>query len=363
MNKKTLFFCLVSFTIMITGCTIMPKQELSQYRNAFAQVQTSSEEILIDFAEAKQKAEKKLEAADKKKDNEKKIKPFTGKLDEAPDLPDAIAVRRNAFRTIDNFNNALVTLAEGKSVETLQTATSGFVDAAGKFITTATGEAVPGLSSVIGILKPVVAEFEKARLKEEFKKALVKGAPVIDQMLDEICKERKDHFTLRADEANLKYIEIVKNINRSAKSVLTLFKQYKGSSTVTDPMPAIQKQLNIALAPAQHAFNKYPVTLSYSPATNDKFGPEQEIIAKQAIAKIKDHVSDYQLNHEQYNRLKYALESYGDMLKATRKALKELVAALDKPQDLNTSIEDLFEIAFTVKRELEAFKAARSNIN
>ena len=45
------------------------------------------------------------------------IKFFSTDLDNGGvDQPDAVEVRRSAFRTIDAFNNVLATLAEGKSI-------------------------------------------------------------------------------------------------------------------------------------------------------------------------------------------------------------------------------------------------------
>ena len=81
------------FILFTSGCTQVPTRELSQYRDAFEQVQKTSEDILIDFAQAKERAELRRAVSD----TEPAPQPKTF----SPDLgggdfkqPDAIEVRR-----------------------------------------------------------------------------------------------------------------------------------------------------------------------------------------------------------------------------------------------------------------------------
>lgn len=349
--------------LTLTGCAVMPKVELTQYRQAFEQVQQTSEEILIDFSEAKENAEKQLaENKIAKADASKQPEFFSVSLDDAGSKQlNAVEVRRTAFRTIDKFNNVLVTLAEGKSIETVQNTAGGFVDAAGKFIAVAVGNSVPGLGALTNIIKPLVALFEEARLRKEFEKALQSGAPIMGQMLDAIYDEREDHLTLRAIEANEKQLDIVNDITSATGSILELFKQYKAPAQ-NDSREVLEKALNDTLKPAEKVFTHFPVKLAYQPNRPAAFGREQEMIAEQAIAQIKDRVAAFQSNVEQYQRLKNALENYGVMLEKTRNALNDLVAALDNPQKFEVVSEEFFKIAFVVKKEIEAFKAARKAV-
>jgi hypothetical protein len=47
------------------------------------------------------------------------------------------------------------------------------------------------------------------------------------------------------------------------------------------------------------------------------------------------------------------------MLERTRGTLKLLVDALDKPQRFEDASDELFQVAFGVKRDVEAYRAAR----
>lgn len=362
LSKVNLFSTSVLLAFLVAGCSHVPTQELSQYRNAFTQVQTASEDILVDFAEIKEKAEKRKTAADALKSGPPEF--FSTNLENGSDKqPDAVEVRRTALRTIDKFNNILTTLAEGKSIETAQCAAGGFVEAAEKFITVAAGNAVPGLTPIAEGVKTLIGEFEKARLREEFEKALRTGAPTIDNMLKALIDERGDHITLRAVEANLIQIDIVNDLTTGAGSVLLLFQQFSAPAS-DDPVQNIEKALNESLKPAEKAFSfKLPIKLTYQAKPSiQALGKEQVIVAEQAIRQIRERTAAYKSNIEQFEKLKSALNNYGAMLQKTRDALTILVEALDKPQKFEVKSEEFFEIAFKVKREVEAFRAARKDI-
>ena len=355
---------LIGFLVLFTaGCAQIPEQELSQYRNAFAEVQQASEEILVDFAEAKEVAEKRVAATDADANASDAPTPvlFSTELQSfGAKEPEAVEVRRTALRTIDKFNNVLVTLAEGKSVEAVQGAAGGFVQAAGKFVAAAAGSAVPGLSAVTSVVQTLVGQFEKARLREEFETAVRAGAPVIEQMLIAFIEERTDHITLRAIEANERQLFIVNEITTTAASLRDLVATHSAPAAgADDPLPTLQEDLNAALEPAASGLAfKLPLTLTYG-SGGPSFGTDQATIAQQGIAQIREQSARFQANVAQFESLRSALNNYGAMLDKARTALKTLAEALDKPPKFEEVSDELFQIAFSLKRDIEAFKAAR----
>jgi len=341
-------------SLLITGCAHIPTQEFSEYRSAFAEVQVVSEAVLIDFAAA-------TEAAESRTNKHTSRVLFSTELNGTDDTPTAVEVRRATLRAIERFNNVLTTLAEGKSVGELQNAAGGFVEAAGNFIAAASqGAPVPGLSSIVGIVKTLTGELEKARLRKEFKKAVRNGAPIIEKMLIALIDERSDHIILRADEANLRHIRILADTTQSIQNVRDLFKA-RVNPPADDPRQEIEEALNAALLPMTNAFNfSLPVELKYSASTNDMlFTAEQKVVAQQAIGRIGKLVTDYEANVLQFKKLKDALNGYGSMLQRTSMTLKALVNALDRPQNFESSSEELFQIAFSIKRDIDAYKLAR----
>jgi hypothetical protein len=346
------------FAVAAVGCAQIPSHELSQYRNAFGQVQQASEDILVDFADAKDKAEKR-EAENRATLVTGPATLFSTQLEGGgARQPGAIEVRRTALRTIDKFNNVLTTLAEGKSVDAVKTTADGFVQAAGKFVATAAGTAVPGISTISGLLQTLAGEFEKARLREEFERAVRRGGPIIDRMLAALIAEREDHITLRKVEADGQHLDIVDEITTTVGSVQELVRAF-GAPSADDPRDDLQVELNKALRPAAKGLEfGLPVELAYSTG-KPPFGVAQATTARQAIARIAELGTIFQANLAQYESLRSALNNYGAMLERTRVALRLLVDALDKPQKFEEVSEELFQIAFSVKRDVEAFRAAR----
>lgn len=338
-----------------SGCTQIPTRELTQYRDAFAQVQTTSEDVLVDFAQAIDNARQRADAG-------KPAPPptlFSTELnDSGSKQPDAVEVRRTALRTIDNFNNVLVTLAEGKQVDDMRAAGDGLVQAAGQFVLAATGNAVPGLSAISSGVQTLIGLFEQARERQQFEQAVRSGGPVIDKMLAALIEDRADHITLRADEANLAQVDIMNEMVPAAADVRNLVAA-RSAPADDDPREDLQDELNSALQPAEAALSfRLPLELSYTPG-KPAFGLQDQVLARQSIALIKGQVVKYQANVAAYRNIRDALNNYGVMLEKTRTALKLLSAALDKPPDMMTTAEDLYQIAFSVKQDITAYRAAR----
>lgn len=156
-------------------------------------------------------------------------------------------------------------------------------------------------------------------------------------------------------------VDIVSDITSGANSVILLFEQFRAPAH-NDPKQDIEKALNETLKPVEELFAfQLPIKLSYQTrkSTLPVFGEEHVIIAEQAVARIRERVATFKSNVEQFESLKSALYSYGAMLQKTRTTLMILVDALDKPQKFEAMSEEFFEVAFTVKREVEAFRAAR----
>ena len=361
MVRHSKFIAASMLAFLVVGCAEIPTQELSQYRNAFVSVQNASEDILIDFGEAIAAAEERQAAAAGPPPRPQGL--VSASLNDASvKQPDAVEVRRTALRTIDKFNNVLTTLAEGKSVDAMQTAAGGFVEAAGKFVTATAGNAVPGLSAISGLVKTLIGQFEKARLREEFEKAVRAGAPTIDKMLVALIDERIDHLTLRAAETNLRNVDLISEITSGASSVRNLYKSFSAPPS-NDPMQVTENALNKTLKPIEKALSfNLPITLVYGTGM-PAFGEAQRIIAEQTIAQMRERVAAFESNVRAFEALTSALNSYGAMLEKTRTALFLLVESLDKPQRFELVSEELFEIAFSVKQDVEAFRAARKAVD
>jgi hypothetical protein len=361
MTLKGRSFCLSFVLALFAGCAQIPTAELTQYRNATAEVQKAAEVVLIDFAaiiEAKEAEKKRSEEGTAPR--EPAI--FSTELAHgAPAALGPIAVRRIALRTIDTYNNALTTLAEGKSVEAVQNAAGSAIEAGknlGAALAKASG-AVPGFGALVSGVQTLVGELEKARLREEFAKAVRNGSKTIREMLDVLIADRQEHIDLRADAANLRHKGLLTAINVQVQSVLTLVREHS-APTAGDQRENIEKALNGALRPAARFFStSLPLRLAYGDQQKAAFSTDHRIAAIQAVSQITERVGEVNANFEQHQKLQSALNSYGAMLRDMQEALGKMEAALDKPQSIEDFSEKLFATAFTIKKDVEAFRAAR----
>ena len=353
----------VLFSVFAVGCAQIPSIELAQYRRATAEVQAAAEAILIDFAAIKEAAE-----AEQRRREAERAAPsgpvlFSTALEYGgAGQSDAVAVRRTAWRMIDGFNNTLATLAEGKSVESVQVAAGGAIEAANNFIVAAGVTAVPGLGTLVGGVQTLVGELEKARLRVEFDKAVRLGGPVVLKILDALNADRDDHINLRAAAANLQQVRLLTEMLAQVRGVATLVREHS-PPVGDDPRPGIEADLNAALKPAERVLTEaLPLRLSYQ-VNKPAFASEHRVAAGQAISQITERVSAINANAEQFERLRSALNTYGAMLRRMKDALGMLIGALDRPQKFDALTEDLFATAFSLKKDVEAFRAARKSAN
>jgi hypothetical protein len=341
---------------LTTACTTVPRQELSQYREAFAATQTASEAILIDFAEAVRAQQERQRAA------EPAPAPAAG-IDVTLETggskpPDTIEVRRRALRTIDQFNAVITTLAEGKSVQEVQGTATGFINAAQSFVVAAGGNSVPGLGALTGVVNTLLGQLEQARARAEFERAVRSGAPIITAMLNALIEERQDHMNLRVAAANVREVDIVDELTTRASDVRALIANHSAPAG-EDPRPDIQDGLNAALKPAQGqlAF-RLPLQLSYR-SGQPALTAEQVLLAQELMAGMKQASQAFLANRAAIESLRDALNSYGALLRQTQTALSAVVSNLGRPQSLQEISESLLSLAFDLKSNLQAYEAAR----
>ena len=342
--------------VLASACTSVPTQELSQYRQAFAATQTASEAVLMDFADALHSAAARERAAVPTAEPAGGINARLENGGSKP--PDAVEVRRRAVRTIDQFNSVITTLAEGKSVSEVQGTASGFINAAQSFVVAAGGNAVPGLSSLTGVVNTLLSQIEQARARAEFEQAVRSGAPIIAAILQTLVEEREQHMLLRVQEANLREVVILDEITTRAAALRSLIGDHSAPGR-NDPRASIQEMLNAALTPTQSQLTfKLPLQLAYQ-SGKPALTTEQALLAQEISANVKQWSDAFVANRAAIESLRAALNNYGLLLNQTQSALNAVVSNLGRPQSLQQISENLLGVAFELKSNLEAYGAAR----
>ena len=85
---------------------------------------------------------------------------------------------------------------------------------------------MPGVPQIAELARTLIGKIEKARLRNEFEKAIRAAAPVINRMLSALIEGRADHIALRSIEANSIQVNIVDDITAGASFVVALLHQF-----------------------------------------------------------------------------------------------------------------------------------------
>jgi len=351
--------------LLLGACAQIPTAEFEQYKAAFNAVEQTSTDILVNYDQTLGRARQLVATRMKAPEGTQVENPYPIEFDEflrklGSDEGHDIDVRRKALQVVDRYNAVLTQLAEGKSVDEVQTAAGELVTGLGKFVEAAAGSAVPGLPAVVSLAQTFAAQLEKARLQREFKKAVEDGAPVIDQILDLFMADTADHYKLNAGMAQEQRIFVLESAVKQVKSLKLLLAGVGPPAATFTSIDDRQNAVNIALVAARgelapfgypYAFaSASPGAAAYTPAVDG----EVQLIQKE----IERLATLYQKNIDQVQSLGEALAKYRSMLQTTKDALATLRQAVEKPVNLLDVADQLLDLSFGVERDLAAFRAS-----
>lgn len=356
--------CLIAVTVALAACSQIPVSELTQYREAFGQVNETSESVLVEFDQALEQSRtivaiRETEAAE---EGTERVAPYPVEFEDflkqlgAPDGQD-IETRRRALRVVAQYNDVLAQLAEGKSVESVKASAGGLVEGLGKFVVAASGAAVPGLSALTSLAETLAAQIEKARLRAEFEKAVKDGAPLVDGILDAFVADASDHYKLRAVIASEQRALIMGDAVAQVRGLRDLL---RGHAAPDMDLVAVQDQLNTTLLPMRGELRPsgYPYQVASWPGGGAAFTSVEANQMQQLLKEAGRSAEAYQKNVQEIRALGEALAKYRQMLTSTKAALRQLRQALDRPQDLEVVAEEMLTLAFGVKSDLARLHAA-----
>jgi hypothetical protein len=357
---KTVKHLAVAATFGLCACAQIPTKQLTSYTQAFAQAQAASEQVLLDFDQALKEARATQQALVKPAAAPMSPSPYPRSWadavrSEASAVPDDIEVRRRAFKIVADYNAVLVQLAEGKSVEDVKTSASGLLSSADKFLTVVKGSGIPGLSSITGIVTTLAELFEKARLREEFVKAVQNGAPIVDKILDAFIADIGSHYDARVAVLNRERLRALSRMRSADETARKIVSQHNATSGDRDKLEsAVNEKLAVALGDGIKLPVKLAAASSNTPAYSD--------IAK---AQVQDELNTLDRQSKVYveniaaaKSLSAMLGSYRKLLEATQASMKALVKSLTEPVDIVASADELLGVAFALRRDLRALNSA-----
>ena len=340
------------------GCAQIPINELTQYREAFNQSKEVSEEILLDFDQTLKAAEAFRSSASTAVAGPEPYPKEWSKVGSAraAGARDDIEARRKAWTVVARYNDVVALLAEGKSIDTAKSSATGLVSSVSKLREVIGGSAVPGLSAISGLVSTFFEQIEKARLREEFVRALRSGAPVVDGILNAFVADIASHYEARAEIAIRERIRSLGKMRTIQRSVVRIV----GAHNVADKeVAAIRSRVENAFSvqKAEPAATLAPINSGGAAAA--VFGAVAKSQVEDELAELEAVSKTYVENIRQMEALIAMLDQYKSLLQKTGTSLATLTGALDKPQDMVVAADDLLAVAFSVRRNLEELKAAR----
>lgn len=281
------FLCLIGFVALVAGCDTIPREALNAYVSAFDEARAAGELLTADFAAAQAETTRReaarRPAAPAALGFEIPIVYVPPASDPPP--PTATEVRLLAWQVIGQYNAVLAALSAGESVGKLREATGGLGTTIGR-IAEATGSAVPGIGALVSAAQELAAILEKARLSEEFAKAIAEGAPKVRSMLSVMIGDVSSHHQLRAALANFDIATVDRNNALDANTKKLQRARIKDAfaelKTTMDQFVILARKCDAALAKIQAA-----------PRTPIDFTAQANEILTLSIA-LKGHWQAYQ---------------------------------------------------------------------
>jgi len=198
--------CFALVLMIFAGCATIPQKELAAYTIAISATRTAGEQMVEDWQAARAELERREQA---KKPSPQPTAPDPIPLRYSPSTNGATKmsaekVRLLAWETIGDYTAILASLNAGESVESVKSSAGRLYNLAVN-VAEVSGSSIPGGDAIVNIFKELAAQLEKARLAEEFKKALKGGAPKVRGMLLVFRADTSDHYLLRASLAAADY--------------------------------------------------------------------------------------------------------------------------------------------------------------
>ena len=338
---------------MLSGCYhTLPQLELRGYQDAVIQTQEAATRVLRVYSDDV------LENKALQVRTAPKAPPYkrTFELEEVlktPEALDAAGARLIALQTITRYTDLLVTLAEGKSVEQVQNSAGSFIsslDTIGGFLSVAP---IPGLQLVIPLLKTVIGELEKARTREEFRSAVEKGENIILKILAFLQQETPLYYKLAVTLFDVKNGAVIKEVSTAVGDVIKIVAGHQTPDDL-DLLKQTEDELNRTLGSMAFKFG----AVKLEPKGHTPFSS----VAQSQIRRLMEDVTAGAEKEKQLvsdlNNYYHLLETYVLLINQTNKSLKDLRAALDRPQDVQADFENTLRLALQVRQQVQTLRSS-----
>jgi hypothetical protein len=162
--------------LLAAGCTTVPQREFDAYRGAFEEVRLQGEQVLADYAAARQLRSNLTMHATFRANPPANARPLSSRLGlerlEASTVrqPDDIGVRLRAWEIVHAYNKALAAVAAGAATAETESSVNGFLSSLQEFpvneVASMAAEAVPYAKVVSDLLAMLQKEIQARRFRQ-----------------------------------------------------------------------------------------------------------------------------------------------------------------------------------------------------
>jgi hypothetical protein len=343
-----------------SGCTSVPQKEFNSYRDAFSEVMSETEKLLVEYDAAKRsEAKRKAVKAPAVTGGARFPASVNLSLSGTNTLTtDPVDVRRQALEVVSEFNDVLILLAEGKSVEEVRSGVDALIGSYGKLSELlGVANTIPYAGPIAALASTVIAKLEQANNHRQFEVALREGEPIIRDILSLFAKDAETIYGIRAAQADRIW-------TREQRTVATLVRQMRsvaGEHAAPDN-PADAKKLTKIEEGVRKILDRAGLQKNTEKLkTNGQrpFGKLMLSQLEQTLVQAEQAAGKYEAVIREQQALYELMASYGVLLSQTNYSLVAVRASLDSPPDIYAQANSLIAIVFAVKRDWEALTDAR----
>jgi hypothetical protein len=386
---------LVIVTLLVVGCRPAPKAELGAYRAASAAARELGESMLVDHRAALAEfraikpgaapdfsdalglvhdvdARNQLDGllarlADQEGEAQAGAMAYIDSLtlDTATMFGEvkgvgAVASRLRAWEVIGRYNDALATLAEGKSVDEARTKTAGLIESLKSL-----PEQFKSVANLAGDIAPfarpiaeVVALMEQAVLQHRFREAVANATPVVrDYITQVLVPDAQNMYNVRLGLHVVAYQEHMALVTDEAAAAGGAAARLPGADT-PDGFSAASlyvDRLNAAMKRLPTYRDEFALDLK--PEANGAT-PENEMEAR--IKRVESAATDAVAEVEKFRAYRDATEKYARALGEMDVAMEKLHTATTTQRPQLPDAERVLNLMTEARAAMETYKALRN---
>jgi hypothetical protein len=178
------------------------------------------------------------------------------------DLDTTVAIRLDALEVIDRYNTVLVTLAEGKPYQEVQSAVGAFSHSLSTLLNAA-GPSIPALNAIAGDARIIAALADSARQRAQFERIADVGAPVVGRIIDEVFLQDKEDLTeIRTASADRQSRLLRRSAGETARTASLIGAQHRNppaDSALASSRATAQQRLHEVMAQVGSQAKTYSV--------------------------------------------------------------------------------------------------------